>query len=93
MSWGALVAVDHTTKKQSGERRLKFYLHPVLSPVFQIPVAHTKEPLYWELKDLMEILVAAEVPFLFALPETKKAAESPPAKSLPNEKNQQLKLF
>lgn len=93
VGWGALVAVDHTTKEKSGERRLKFYLHPVLSPVFQIPVAHTKEPLYWELKDLMKILVEAEVPFLFALPKTEDAAGTPPQKSLPDEKNQQLKLF
>jgi hypothetical protein len=93
VGWGALVAIDHTTKKQSGERRLKFYLHPVLSPVFQIPVAHTKEPLYWEMKDLMNILTEAQVPFLFALPETEIAGATPTQEIPPNVKDHQLKLF
>ncbi len=93
VDWGALVEADHKTKEKSGERRRKFYLHPVLSPVFQIPVAHTKEPLYWRLNDLMKILEEAQVPFLFALPEAKKVADTRPKKKLSDEENQQLKLF
>lgn len=93
VGWGALVAVDHTTKKQSGERRIKFYLHPVLSPVFQIPVAHTKEPLYWELKDLMQILEEAKVPFIFTLTKTRIADGSLPRRRVTDDTHQQLRLF
>lgn len=93
VGWGALVVVDHTTKMQAGGRRLKFYMHPVLSPVFQLPVAHTKEPLYWEMEDLMSILKEAEVPFLFAMPKLHQIGRTLPQKKLPAEANNQLKLF
>lgn len=76
VDWGALVAANHTTKKSSGEPRLKFYLHPLLSPTFQLPVAHTKEPLYWEVEDFIEIAKEAQLPFLFAHPDTKKTKKT-----------------
>ncbi|MDD2708614.1 MAG: hypothetical protein PHV34_11450 [Verrucomicrobiae bacterium] len=60
---GDLVATEHTTKSQRGERRVKFYLNPVLSPIFQIPAAHTKEPLYWSVLDVMQVAKAAQLPF------------------------------
>jgi len=88
VDWGALVAADHTTKKKDGGRRLKFYLHPVLSPVFQLPVAHTKEPLYWEMEDLIGILEDAQVPFLYALPRTENSSTTEPKKLLPEVSNQ-----
>lgn len=93
VDWGALVEADHTTKEKTGEPRRKYYLHPVLSPVFQLPVAHTKEPLYWEMQDLMKILDQAEVPFLFNLSEKDKVAKKPSKIVPPDETNQQLKLF
>lgn len=63
VGYGDLVAAEHTTKSKRGERRIKFYLNPILSPVFQIPAAHTKEPSYWSIDDVMEIARAAELPF------------------------------
>jgi hypothetical protein len=63
VGYGDLVATDHTTKNKHGEGRIKFYLNPVLSPVFQIPAVHTKEPLYWKVSDLMEIARGAQLPF------------------------------
>lgn len=63
VGYGDLVAVEHTTKNKRGEARIKFYLSPVLSPVFQIPAAHTKEPLYWKVDEVMEIARAAALPF------------------------------
>jgi hypothetical protein len=93
VGWGALVVVDHTTKRQAGERRLKFYLHPVLSPVFQLPVAHTKEPLYWKIDDLMAILEEAEAPFLFTMPKPENVSRAASKGKPPAEGNNQLKLF
>lgn len=63
VGYGDLVATDHTTKNKRGEARIKFYLNPVLSPVFQIPAVHTKEPIYWKVSELMEIARGAQLPF------------------------------
>lgn len=62
VGYGDLVATDHTTKNKRGEARIKFYLNPVLSPVFQIPAVHTKEPLYWKMEDVMKVAREAELP-------------------------------
>ncbi len=63
VGYGDLVAGEHTTKNKRGEARIKFYLNPVLSPVFQIPAAHTKEPLYWDVSDVMKIARDSGLPF------------------------------
>ena len=63
VSYGDLVATEHTTKNKSGEARIKYYLNPALSPVFQIPAPHTKEPLYWSVDDVLQIARTAELPF------------------------------
>jgi hypothetical protein len=63
VGYGDLVASDHTTKNKRGEARVKFYLNPVLSPVFQIPAVHTKEPLYWKVEYVMKIARSAGLPF------------------------------
>ena len=44
-SLGDLFETSHTSKKK-GEKRTKYYLAPILSPVFRIPAIHTKEPEY-----------------------------------------------
>jgi hypothetical protein len=91
VGWGALVAIDHTTKEKSGEKRIKFYLHPILSPVFQLPVPHTKEPLYWTMTDLLKILHEADAPFLF-LQSGKIPAFDETSKGV-NGGGEQLELF
>lgn len=45
VSYGDLYESAHTSKKK-GERRTKYYLAPILSPFFRIPIVRTKEPLY-----------------------------------------------
>ena len=44
-SFGDLFETSHTSKRK-GEKRTKYYLAPILSPVFRIPAIHTKEPDY-----------------------------------------------
>ena len=75
VGYGDLVGTEHTTKNKHGEARLKFYLNPILSPVFQIPAAHTKEPLYWDVSDVMDIACEAALPF--ALDGASCAEEDP----------------
>ncbi|WP_411827520.1 hypothetical protein [Luteolibacter sp. AS25] len=93
VGWGALVVSDHTTKRQSGEQRLKFYLHPVLSPVFQLPVAHTKEPLYWKIDQLISILKEAEVPLTVVASVTDVPKKNHRIEETGGEYGEQLKLF
>jgi len=45
VGYGDLYEALHTSKNP-GEIRRKYYLAPVLSPVFKIPSVHTKEPEY-----------------------------------------------
>ncbi len=43
-AFGVLVCKRHTPRSKGRGDSLKWYLHPVLCPYFQIPVAHRKEP-------------------------------------------------
>lgn len=45
VGYGDLYEMPHTSKNP-GEKRTKYYLAPILSPVFRIPSVHTKEPEY-----------------------------------------------
>ena len=45
VGYGDLYEAPHTSKNP-GEIRRKYYLAPILSPVFRIPSVHTKEPEY-----------------------------------------------
>lgn len=44
--YGDLYDADHTTKEKNRKQRTKWYLSPILSPHFQIPETHPKEPRY-----------------------------------------------
>lgn len=61
VEFGVLVERRHTSKAAEVEERRKWYLNPILSPYFQIPVAHTKEPIYASIDDLRKWLTAANV--------------------------------
>ena len=63
VGYGDLHAVRHTTKNKAGEARIKFYLNPILSPAFQLPAIHTKEPLYWSVDRVAQLAAEAEVIF------------------------------
>lgn len=46
VAFGVLESRPHTPKTSSRGQSEKWYLSPILSPHFQIPTAHTKEPYY-----------------------------------------------
>jgi hypothetical protein len=46
VDYGDLFDAPHTTKEKDRRQRTKYYLKPVLSAHYQIPVKHTKEPIY-----------------------------------------------
>jgi hypothetical protein len=50
VSWAILEERPHTSKFHEGARRRKWYLHPLLSPIFGIPYKRVKEPLYTDIK-------------------------------------------
>lgn len=51
VSWAILEERPHTSKHKESSRR-KWYLHPLLSPVFAIPHTRVKEPLYVSVDDV-----------------------------------------
>jgi hypothetical protein len=62
VGWGDLYEVTHTTKlakEKHRDPRKKYYLNPILSPHFQIPEAHTKEPLYESVETILRLAVQA----------------------------------
>ena len=46
VDYGDLFDAPHTTKMKDRRPRTKYYLNPILSPHFQIPASHVKEPMY-----------------------------------------------
>jgi len=46
VAYGDLYSTPHTTKRKDRKHRTKWYLTPILSPVFQVPESHVKEPYY-----------------------------------------------
>lgn len=52
---GDLMESSHTTKDKDQAQRIKWYLHPLLCPLFRIPHIRTKEPIYTNLVDLFSL--------------------------------------
>ncbi len=52
---GDLLESLHTTKNKDQGQRLKWYLHPLLCPLFRIPHVRTKEPVYTTLDELQRL--------------------------------------
>jgi hypothetical protein len=52
---GDLLESAHTTKAKDQAQRVKWYLHPLLCPLFRIPHIRTKEPIYTSLVELQRI--------------------------------------
>jgi hypothetical protein len=61
VGFGALFESEHSSKSKQGGRRIKFYLNPILCPRFQLPEARTKEPYYWSIEELTDLLAKAKV--------------------------------
>jgi hypothetical protein len=71
--YGDLQVRPHTTKNKAGESRTKWYLNPIFSPRFKLPVSHTKEPYYISLDDLSDWLSELEIISVSILSEKKKS--------------------
>ena len=61
VGYGSLFETEHSSKSKRGGRRVKFYLNPILCPRFQIPEARTKEPYYWSMEKLFDLVERAQV--------------------------------
>jgi hypothetical protein len=46
VAYGVFFDFPHTPKSPASGERRKWYVNPILSPRFQIPASHTKEPMY-----------------------------------------------
>lgn len=58
VGWGDLYEMDHTSKIKSehaSEPRKKYYINPALSPFYDLPEAHTKEPVYAKIGDILKL--------------------------------------
>lgn len=70
VGYGVLFGSEHSSKSKRAGKRIKFYLNPILCPRFQLPEARTKEPYYWNIEDLIQLIRKAQV----TLPRTKRSA-------------------
>lgn len=53
VAFGVLESRPHTPKSRSRGQSEKWYLSPILSPHFQIPVVHIKEPYYATIQEIV----------------------------------------
>lgn len=71
VGYGVLFETEHSSKSKSSGRRRKFYLNPILCPRFQLPEARTKEPYYWNIDELLDLAIKAQI----TLPQRRSAPE------------------
>jgi len=91
VDYGDLYDAPHTTKKKDRHQRNKWYLSPILSPFFQIPEAHQKEPYYLEnIEDLILWLRKAEI-YIEGLPDVSKRRRKTTTKK--TKQNKEPSLF
>ncbi len=62
VAYGVLEAFRHTPKTKSRGESSKWYLFPILTPYFQLPTTHTKEPRYMRVGHLYDWFEKAQVP-------------------------------
>lgn len=90
VDYGDLYDAPHTTKKKDRRQRIKWYLSPILSPYFQIPEAHQKEPYYLDnMEDLILWLKKAEI-HIKDLPEVSKRRKKTTTKKIKQHKHPSL---
>jgi hypothetical protein len=58
-NYGFLQMRDHAPKSKTRGRSRKWYLHPILSPFYELTLPHTKEPLYMNIVDVERWLIDA----------------------------------
>lgn len=78
VGYGVLFETEHSSKTKSGGRRIKFYLHPILCPRFQLPEARTKEPYYWRVEELFDLARKAQITLSRARTSQPRVAENLP---------------
>lgn len=61
VDYGDLYDAPHTTKEKDRRQRIKWYLHPILSPHFRIPESHIKEPMYVTVSDVLSWIDEARI--------------------------------
>ncbi|KIC39819.1 hypothetical protein RA27_17365 [Ruegeria sp. ANG-R] len=61
VAFGVLESRPHTPKSRSRGQSEKWYLSPILSPHFQIPAAHIKEPQYTTIEEVADWMKKAGV--------------------------------
>jgi hypothetical protein len=52
VSWAIFEERLHTSKQREGATRRKYFLHPLLSPAFEIPYSRVKEPYYASVEEV-----------------------------------------
>lgn len=55
VGWGDLYEREHTSKSKNDSKRTKYYPNPALSPMYQLPEVHTKEPVYVSPTDILRV--------------------------------------
>ncbi len=60
-AYGVLETFKHTPKTKSRGQSHKWYLSSILTPYFQIPTPHTKEPLYTRIDDVLGWMKQADI--------------------------------
>lgn len=86
VAFGVLESRPHTPKTRSRGQSEKWYLSPILSPHFQIPAAHIKEPQYAAVEDVASWMKGAGVVTAGISAEVRNGRR----KSKPNEDTDQL---
>lgn len=61
VSYGVLECFKHTPKSKSRGQSLKWYMFPILSPYFQLPTPHTKEPMYVRVSHVIDWMDKADI--------------------------------
>ena len=60
-AYGVLENFRHTPKTKSRGQSRKWYLSSILTPYFQIPTPHTKEPIYAQIDDVLGWMKQADI--------------------------------
>ncbi len=89
VAFGVLESRPHTPKSRARGQSEKWYLSPILSPHFQIPAAHIKEPYYATILEVAEWMKKAGVVTVGISAE----ARSNRKKSKPNGNDDQLNFL
>jgi len=84
VNWAIFEERPHTSKNREGASRSKWFLHPILSPAFGIPLKRVKEPFYTTVDELHRWFVESQ-PIRFGSRKKRrhKAEESSAQRTLP----------